>query len=198
MERQTKKVFAWSAFGVGAGGILYAADKLGWLKWLLGGGGGSPSNYVLTPSATFFPALKSPYPLGPASATVTWTNPSQQTVMYGVQGWVVANGAVNGHWWSSLQAAEAALAASRKGGIAALAPYVSNIADRVVAVSVAPGRQGKAVLYEQFALPETEQWIILVKPNYTGGMIASDPQGAPAGGIAPAGVPGVTATVTVG
>jgi hypothetical protein len=197
MERTTKKIIGWSAFGLGAGAVVYAADKLGWLKSIIPGGG-TPSQYVLSPTASFQPGLTTPYPLGVTAATITWQNPSANTVTYGVQGYIVANGNVDGHWWSSLTAAEQALAASRKGGATALAPYVSNVALRVAAVQVAAGQQGSVKLFAQLATPETEQWIFLVKPNYTGGLVATDPQGSNASSTAPAGVPGLTATVKVG
>ncbi len=197
MERTTKKIIGWSAFGLGAGAVVYAADKLGWLKSIIPGGG-TPSQYISLGNPSFQPGMTTPYPLGVSAVTLNWTNPTAQTVTYAVQGFIVANGAVNGHWWTSLAAAEQALQASRSGGATALAPYVSNVALRVATVQVAAGQPGSARLYAQLATPETETWIFLVEPNYTGGLVATDPQGANAGNIAPAGVPGQTLTVKVG
>lgn len=193
-----KKTLGVIGLSGGAVGVGYAGYKLGWFNFLKGLTGGTPSNYVLSPTVTFAPGLTTPYPLGPSTATAKWQNPSTKPITYGVQGYIVASGVVNGHWWTSLSVAQAALAASRAHGITALAPYVANVPDRVQTVTVQPGQQGTAKLYAQLASPETEQWIILIRPQYTGGLVATDPQGANASSIAQTGDSGLSATVTVG
>lgn len=197
MERTTKKIIGWSAFGLGAGAVVYAADKLGWLKSIIPGGG-TPSQYISLGNPSFQPGMTTPYPLGVSAVTLNWTNPTAQTVTYAVQGFIVANGAVNGHWWTTLAVAETALAASRKGGATALAPYVSNALNRLVIQQVEAGQPGSAKLYTQLAVPESETWIFVIKPNWSGGFVVTDPQGAPASNIVPNGVAGQTLNVQVG
>jgi len=195
MEQQRKKTLGWLGLLLGGSGVGYAGWKLGWFKGIVPP---SAANYVQVMEVSFQPGATSPYPLGVSVATVTWQNPSSAAVAYGVQAYIVSGGVVNGHWWTSLAAAESAMQASRSGGSAALAPYVANVVDRVAVVTVQAGQQGTARLYEQLALPESETWIFLVHPLYTGGLVATDPQGANASSIAQAGDSGVSVQVTVG
>lgn len=196
MEQRTKKIVAWLGIGLGLGAGVYAADKGGLLK--LPSIGTSPQNYVGSPNASFQPGLTTPYPLGVSIATISWQNTSTKAVTYGVQGYIVASGTVDGHWWSSLANAQSALSAARAGGATALSQYTANVADRVATVQVAAGGTGTVKLYAQLATQESETWIFLVRPNYTGGLIAMDPQGAPAGNIAQVGDIGLTVQVQVG
>lgn len=196
MEQSTKKLLAWLGIGAGLGVGVYAADKGGLLK--LPGIFTPAQNYVGSPSISFQPGISTPYPLGVSIATLQWQNTSSAEITYGVQGYIVANGAVGGHWWASLAVAQNALAAARSGGSAALAQYTANVADRVSVQQVAAGGTGTARLFAQLATKESETWIFVIKPKYASGLVATDPQGAPAGNIVPAGIPAISVQVQVG
>lgn len=196
MEERTQRLIALGLVGTGLGVGVYAWEKSGFKLPSFG----SPQNYIQGQQVTFSPTLSAgaPYPLGASTATVTWQNPGTAAVTYGVQGYIIAGNSVDGHWWTAASTAQSALQAARTGGSGALAQFAANIPNRVAVVTVQPGAPGTARLYANLAAQEQETWIFLIRPTYTGGLVAIDPQGAPAGNIAQVGDAGLTVQTQVG
>lgn len=111
----------------------------------------------------------------PITATVSWRNPSNQPVTYGVQGAVIQApplgdpDLVGGHWWSSPAALQQAVLAYGGGGtqsqVAAAAALAAMPAGRVVTLQVGPGQQGSVQLFGSPQIVVDEQWWFWIVPN---------------------------------
>lgn len=160
----------------GVGGAVYAYQQQK--------GTGSNSTAVSNLQVSLNPPGQNPYPTGWSTATVTWKNTSNAAVTYGVQGGIVTNGLVSGHWWTSQGAYNAAKNAYITGGNPGLVPYETSPPNRVATQTVQPGGTGRVTLTTKLETTAQvhgpEQWTFLVLPSYKTGLVVKDTLGTSA------------------
>jgi hypothetical protein len=174
LQRQTQLLLGGVGVAAGLGVAGYLLTK--YLQGQIG------NRYVSGATAVSTP----PFPLPPGrqavSVTVSWTNPTNQTVEYGVEGDILqSNGLVGGHFFTSAAIAQQASAAFASGGPAAAAAYADNQQDRVAVASVGPGQRGSVTLYTVADIAPGYTWLFWVVPNpQPGALLVQDAIGTAA------------------
>ena len=119
------------------------------------------------------------------AATVTWVNPSTSAISFGVQGFVIEGSqapynVVGGHFWTSANLAQQAIAAYFAGNTSQAAQLATAAANRVYSTTVQPGQTGIATLYDILTPAAGQRFVFLLAANPPGGrLIFSDPTGTP-------------------
>jgi hypothetical protein len=163
---------------VGIGAAVYAWDKI--IKPT------EIANLVGSPSISVSPPISQAYPGGKVTAKISWQNPSSSSVQYGVQGDVLVNGQVQGHWWVS-DAVNAAALAAYKNSPQTYLQYELAPQNRVAVVTVGPGQTGSVTLVTDLTYPASQEtWTFMIQPNYRSGLLVRDPLGTSESAIASA------------
>ena len=160
IDRNTARFLGALGIAVGVGGLAYVGFEYYRRR--------AASGLAMALSAA-------PAPPGQVSQlTVNVTNSGSSSVRVGVQAAFVESGnIVGGHWFTSAQAAQAAVAAFQSGGNQAAAQYVSNPADRVAVVTVAPGQTVPVTLYSEVTGgPGAYPFIVWTEPDPIGLIVA--------------------------
>lgn len=116
-------------------------------------------------------------------ATVSWTNPTAQTITYGVQGAVIQAppigpaGLVGGHWWATQDALQEAAAVYDPRVPQAAAAKAAIPAGRVVRQRVGPGQRGSVQLWGQPMIVLGEEWWFWIVPSPPEGLLVEDATG---------------------
>lgn len=117
------------------------------------------------------------------AATVTWTNPSTSAVTFGVQGLVIEGSqapynVVGGHFWTSANLAQQAVATYFAGNTSQAAQLATVAANRVYSTTVQPGQTGIATLYDILTPAAGQRFVFLLAASPPAGkLIFADPTG---------------------
>ncbi len=178
MDRVVKKVLGYALFfgGLGTGGY--------WLFQTLQKrdegqpGTGTETATIADLAVTTQPphALLSVGTDQQVTATVSWLNPTDRPIVYGVQGAIIQQpplglpDLVGGHWWISRQAMLQAMSGT-------FAQDQLDPAKRVARLTVQPGQRGSVQLYSHPYIAQGEEWLFWVQPNAPGVLLVDDPIG---------------------
>jgi hypothetical protein len=143
------------AAGIGAGGFALSQYLRG--RWGL--------RYVGSPSVTTNPPSPIRFGKQDMAITLSWVNPTNQTVIYGIQAATIQDGLVSGHWWTSADVAHQAVQRFAQGDYSGVAAMTLAPNYRVTQVTVGPGARGQVTFYEVVDVTPGEEWLFWLFPN---------------------------------
>lgn len=109
--------------------------------------------------------------------TITWENPSNQTVTYGVQAATLDDNIVTGHWFSTAETAREAVRMYQAGDKHGSQILANNPFYRVPYVQVGPGQRGQVKLHEVVTIKAGQQYHVWIQTANGGRLLVTDTLG---------------------